>query len=444
MQRLTAIADDIPPSAAPADRLSSFHDRFKAALNALHVNAQHRIALAVSGGGDSMAMAQLALDWAKKHGTDILVLTVDHGLREDAAVEAQNVAEYFASHNIPCRILTWQGEKPLTHLQEEARHARYRLLIDACRADGRDILMLAHNAEDQMETFWMRLAHGSGLDGLAGMAPRRRQDGIDLVRPLLTFTRAELRDVCVLSHCPYIDDPSNTNERFLRVRLRGVENVLAAEGLTPQRLSHVLHKLEEARDALRFFEDQAAAACLTHHADAAYVAIDHAVLNTYPAEMRRRLLARAIGLVSAQFYPVPFPQLDDLARQLSQGSFKGVTLAGAEIFPAQGDAVGFCREASAVRSLDVKGTETGWDGRFTLRCDKVIAGLRLDLLGSAGVSFLRKNGNILPEFLPYKACCALPTLWLDDKPVFIQSLGYCDAAFLAQGINPKLLPAAIV
>src|SRR5690606_3672257 len=129
------------------------------------------------GGGDSMALALLLHDWARARGGKILALTVDHGLRAASAAEARQTAARLAQHGIAHEILAWEGEKPCTGIQQHAREARYRLLRGACEKHGIKTLALAHNAEDQAETFWMRLAHGSGLDGLAGMAAKREEGG---------------------------------------------------------------------------------------------------------------------------------------------------------------------------------------------------------------------------------------------------------------------------
>lgn len=416
--------------------------RFSMAMTRLGVQPSTRIAIAVSGGPDSMALLALMRRWAADKA-QLVVLTVDHALRDASRTEAEMVAQWCATQKIEHHILTWQGNKPSSHLQEEARHARYALLTQACHNHGIDMLALAHQAEDQMETFWMRLAHGSGLDGLAGMAQKREQGGINVIRPLLGFMRSELRDLCHALDMPFVDDPSNRDDKFLRVRLRAVEKVLADEGLTAQRLAQVIQKLEDARESLRFFEEAAAASCMDVYRDGGFAKMDLAAYLRYPRDMRRRLLSRVISFAAPQDYPLPQTQLDDLDARLNAAGFKGMTLGGAEIFMV-GNHVTFCREAAFVKAQLVNGAETIWDRRYLFVCDQDVAGLRIDILGESGVAFLRKKEISLPQDIPYKILCSLPTVWRDDKPVFIQMLGYADASFGISGSALQLLPSIIV
>lgn len=281
-----------------------------------------KTAVAVSGGGDSMALALLL----KSVGHDILALTVDHGLRAESRAEAERVHTLLTARGIPHEILTWQGAKPQTHIQERARDARYDLLLKKCREENIKTLAVAHNLEDQIETFWMRLSKGSGLTGLAAMAPVRHVEGIDIIRPLLTFTRAELRDYCRAENLDYIDDPSNTDAKYLRVKLRAFEDTLAAEGLSPQRLSQTLQKLEDSRAALQWLTDQAYAAAVEEGADA--ITLNAATLKNYPAVTRHAVLSRIIQSLQPQDYAPGAEALQRLDAALITDGFKGATLGG--------------------------------------------------------------------------------------------------------------------
>src|SRR6218665_1826276 len=227
-----------PPAASVLEDAAKAFDIALAACGCARANA---VALAVSGGGDSMALAVLAARVLAPRGIQLKAYTVDHGLRAESRAEAVETGARLATLGIAHDILTWDGDKPQARVQERARAARYALLSDACRRDGFRVLLKAHQAEDQIETFWMRLSHGSGLDGLAGMSPHRVLPcGLVLARPLLGFDRAALRDVCRAADIAWAEDPSNHHEKYLRPRLRAVEDVLAAEGLTPHRLSQLL------------------------------------------------------------------------------------------------------------------------------------------------------------------------------------------------------------
>ena len=155
------------------------------------------IVAAVSGGPDSMALMHLLARWrATAERPPVLVATIDHGLRPEAADEAAFVAREAAALGLPHRILAWTGDKPSAGIQEAAREARYRLLVAHAREEGASHLVTAHTLDDQAETVLMRLSRGSGLSGLAGMRPETDRQGIRHARPLLDWPKARLLDLC--------------------------------------------------------------------------------------------------------------------------------------------------------------------------------------------------------------------------------------------------------
>jgi tRNA(Ile)-lysidine synthase len=218
------------------------------------------LAVAVSGGGDSMALALLADAWARARGGAVTALTVDHGLRPEAAAEAAQVAAWCAARGIAHVILTHTGPVPRSGVQAAARAARYRLLEAWCRAHRVLHLLLAHQRDDQAETVAIREAAGSGLDGLAGMAAISERDAVRLLRPLLEVPRARLRDVLIGRDQEWIEDPSNRNPAFTRVRVRG-DLGRAAPGSSAAHLAATAARLGRAR-AAREAEDAAALARL--------------------------------------------------------------------------------------------------------------------------------------------------------------------------------------
>ena len=197
-------------------------DEFTAALETLNVTGT--VALAVSGGRDSMALAVLAASLVRRD-LQFIALTVDHGLRGDSATQAAQVASWCEALGLPCQVLRWGGAKPSTAVQATARHARYRLLIDAALTHGADTLLTAHTADDQAETIAMRSARSDAMLGLAGM----RHDiqicagasaAVRLVRPLLKFRREQTTQTLSIARQRFIDDPSNADDQFERVRIR--------------------------------------------------------------------------------------------------------------------------------------------------------------------------------------------------------------------------------
>jgi tRNA(Ile)-lysidine synthase len=211
------------------------------------------LVLAVSGGPDSTALLLLAARWraALKAGPQLIAVTVDHGLRAEAAYEAAAVGRLAAELGVVHRIVNWPGPKPDTGLQAAARAARYRVLGTAAQQAGASHILTAHTLDDQAETVLMRLARGSGLTGLAAMArltPLGR--GITLVRPLLDTPKARLIATLDEAGIDYARDPSNENTRFTRARLRALMPALAAEGLDTARLAQFAGRAARADAAL--------------------------------------------------------------------------------------------------------------------------------------------------------------------------------------------------
>ena len=415
-------------------------DAFDAALKKTGLgDARPKIAVAVSGGGDSMALALLVRDWVKAHGGEMIALTVDHGLRADSAAEAQKVGALLKDKGIAHEILTWEGDKPATHIQELAREARYKLLTEACRARGFGFLAVAHNLEDQTETFWMRLAHGSGLDGLAGMAAARDADGVKIIRPVLGFTRTELRATCTQYGLEWIEDPSNRNEKYLRVKLREFEEVLAQEGFTPARLAQTMQKLEESREAIQVMTTEAFRTCVQMHPEG-YVTLNTQQWQKSPREIQRRVLMQALTSVSPQDYPLGSEAIEttrlELQSTTTSGGFAGKTLGGCEIFPAQGGYFVFVREAAIVEGPLPAADGQIWDKRFVISGIDAGATLTIGALGSARIE---ESKTPAKKALPFKIRRVLPAFFLNDNLCAVPHLGYysadCPAAVKAGKIR---------
>ena len=178
------------------------------------------IAIAVSGGGDSIALTYFAHEWAKSNGGQVTVLTVDHGLRPDSRSEAERVGGWINALGMTHQILSWQGEKPKSRIQAMARDARYRLMDKWCKDNGVLHLLVAHNENDQAETYLMRKEHGSGPDGLAAMSQILELSHCRLLRPLLAENTQNLRQFLTDQKAEWVEDPSNQNPIFERVRMR--------------------------------------------------------------------------------------------------------------------------------------------------------------------------------------------------------------------------------
>ena len=264
------------------------------------------IVLAVSGGPDSIALMWLAARWRSTlaRGPRLIAVTVDHGLRAEAASEARDVKRLARTLDLTHRTMRWTGEKPKTGLPAAARTARYRLLAQAARASGATHVLTAHTRDDQAETVLMRLLRGSGIGGLAAMARESERDGVLLARPFLHVSKSQLVATLKKAKIGFADDPTNRDTNFTRPRLREIMPVLAAEGGDARNLARLASRLARANQAVEILVDGAERYLALRDREAPRAGFDASAFDAssfdakafaaLPEEIRLRLLKRAI------------------------------------------------------------------------------------------------------------------------------------------------------
>jgi tRNA(Ile)-lysidine synthase len=254
------------------------------------------IVLAVSGGSDSIALMWLAARWRESlaRGPRLIAVTVDHGLRPEAAREARGVKRLARTLDLPHRTLRWSGTKPKTGLPAAARAARYRLLAQAARAGGATHILTAHTRDDQAETLLMRLLRGSGIAGLAAMARESEREGVLLARPFLDVAKSRLVATLEKAKIGFADDPTNRDVSFTRPRLRTLLPALAAEGGDARNLARLAARLARANAAVEVLADGAERYLALRGRESLRPGFDAGAFAAMPEEIRLRLLKRAI------------------------------------------------------------------------------------------------------------------------------------------------------
>lgn len=366
------------------------------------------LGLAVSGGGDSMALLHMAQDWLARQQSQgallevsLRAVTVDHGLRPEAAAEAAMVARTCATLGIPHDTLRWEWDGQ-GNLQDAARRARYHLMSTWARDHGVGAVALGHTRDDQAETFLMRLARGSGVDGLAAMQSDWQAEDARWLRPLLETRREDLRDLLRARDVGWVEDPSNDDPRFDRVRMRQILPALAKLGLDADRLADTASHMRNAREVMEVHAHDAAKRLCRLKGGG--VVFDLAGLTEAPMETQLRLFAHALVWVSGGAYR---PRLDALQEAMTMAAFGDRRTLHGCVIEGDLECLEIHREYNAVRR---KRATVGalWDGRWRLAGPDETAQIRALGDGVSQCPDWRATG------LSRRALMALPAVWSGD------------------------------
>jgi tRNA(Ile)-lysidine synthase len=344
------------------------------------------LGVAVSGGSDSTALLLLLHRWAGETGRRLAAVTVDHGLRAESAAEARTVAALCARLGIPHAVRGWAAAAAGGNLQMRAREARLALIADWARKAGLGAVALGHTRDDQAETVILRLLRGSGVDGLAGMAPLSERHGILWLRPMLGIGRDRLRAWLAAQGEGWIEDPSNDDPAFDRVRARRALAELGRIGLTPEGVARTAERMARARAALEA-DTRALARIAARPGAGGDLFLDPGPLAASPREIALRLLAAGLMWVAASVYRPRHEALNAALDALIAGrAGRGLSLAGCVIRPVRGQ---FAIRREPARVAPPVPLSAGcWDGRWRL----VAAPPGVDatdlLIGAAGAEAL--------------------------------------------------------
>ncbi len=366
-----------------------------------------RLGVAVSGGSDSTALLVLLHDWHQGGGPDLRAVTVDHGLRPEAAEEAAHVAQLCDGLKIPHDILQWQGWSGRGNLPDAARRARYALLSEWAVSHDLHDVALGHTATDQAETFLMRLAREAGVDGLSAMRKTRVIDSVTYWRPLLGMTRNSLRAVLRARGVQWVDDPTNEDQSYERVRARQALTQLEPLGLGAVQLGHVAHHMADVRDTLYHYALDAARGIA--RIETGDVLLDRSGFLKLPPEIARRVIQESLKWVSGEAYGPRGRAVEGLLAAVAQG--KGKTLHGC-LIQQKGQVLRITREFNAVADQRAA-LESVWDGRWRLSGPKE-PGFFIAALGKKGA---RQCPERQKTGLPAASLWASPAVWNGENLV---------------------------
>ena len=307
-------------------KILNFYTKFKSII---FKNIKDKsFALAVSGGSDSLCLAYFAKMYTFEFGNKIHVLIVDHNLRKESHQEALKVKTILGRRRIPSKILSWKGKVPKSNIQKKARDLRYAMLSNYCLKNKIKYLVTAHHEDDQIENFFIRLLRGSGLTGLSSMSVKAKyNNNLKIIRPLLSLEKKDLKYVTLNYFKTYIKDPSNKNEKFLRVRIRKYRKNMEKEGLDTRKIIKTVDNLVSANQAINFYKNKA----LYKHAS--FVSknkclINKKIFSDEAGEIVFKSFSDILSLVSGTYYPPRSKKVINLINRVKKSKFTKSTLGG--------------------------------------------------------------------------------------------------------------------
>ena len=280
------------------------------------------VVVSVSGGSDSLALTLLMQEWAISRNVKVIGITVDHELRKESAKEAVLVHQWLQQRGIEHHTLVWHHSNLTSALQQKARNARYELLYDWCVSHKVSALLTAHHLQDQWETFLMRLGKGSGLTGLCGIKSECSINGLRLIRPLLQVMPERLKKTLERFEQPFLNDPSNHQLKYTRVRMRGLLSCLSAEGISPETIEQVQKRFQLTQDYLQHQLKIVMAECVVENR------IYLSFFKTLHKEIAYRLLQHLLLTTGKHIYPLPHKSLERLYDKIIKHDFVGATAGG--------------------------------------------------------------------------------------------------------------------
>ena len=305
-------------------KISKIYSEFSFSLK-----VKKNLAVAVSGGPDSLALAYLAKCYSLKNKIKIKYYIVNHKLRKESSLEAETVKKILKKIDIQCKILSWNGKKPSKNIQARARNKRYALLASECKKNDIKHLLLGHHLNDVFENFLIRIVRGSGLNGLTSFSKnsKYRDQNLNILRPLLNLEKKDLLHVSKEVFNFFIKDPSNTNENYKRTRIRNLLYSLEKEGLDIKKLKLTINNLKDSNKSIKFYVDKNLEKNSVFLKKKNVYILNHNFFDQ-SHEIIFRSLTKIIQELGKKYYPTRGKSINELIKRISNKSFTKVTLGG--------------------------------------------------------------------------------------------------------------------
>ena len=309
------------------EELSHIYSSFKKKLNSFK---KKTFLIAVSGGPDSLALTALAKAYSYENRCKIYYVLVDHNIRKNSSQEAKSVKRLLKKYQIALHVL--KNKKIIRkNIQSEARTVRYNLLINFCKKKKIKTIFTAHNLEDQVETFFIRLSRGSGLQGLSSMKQIYQINGnISLIRPLLDFKKNQLIKISKLTFGKYFKDPTNQNTKYLRTRIRNLKSSLETSGINYDKIFQSIKNLATSRDTLDYYFNKIYKDIIFKKNNKIFIELKN--FNNINQEMKVMVLKKTIKDFTQSYYATRSKKIINLINHIKAKKNAKLTLGGCIIF----------------------------------------------------------------------------------------------------------------
>ena len=309
------------------EKISKIYNEFSSSLK-----LKEDLAVAVSGGPDSLALAYLTKCYSLKNKIKVRYYLVNHKLRKEASSEAKMVKKVLEKIDINCKILNWNGKKPSKNIQATARDKRYSLLASECKKNNIKNLLLGHHLNDLFENFLIRIVRGSGLNGLISFNDntKYRDQDLNIMRPLLNLEKKDLLYISNEVFSFFVDDPSNINKDYKRTRIRNLLHSLEKEGLDIKKLKLTINNLKDTDKSIKFYVDRNLKKNVVFLKRKDVYILSNNFFNQ-SHEIIFRSLTKLIQKSGKKYYPVRGKSIDALIKKINERSFTKDTLGGCYI-----------------------------------------------------------------------------------------------------------------